>query len=76
MMRKLMAKRPEDRYQTPAELANDLGAVLAGKPVSVTVPAVAVMPLPTASHPELPAIQALQRHREPLRGPEPERHLR
>jgi formylglycine-generating enzyme required for sulfatase activity/serine/threonine protein kinase len=34
VVRKLMAKRPEDRYQTPAALAIDLEAVLTGQPVA------------------------------------------
>jgi serine/threonine-protein kinase len=36
---KLMAKRPEDRYQAPAELALDLEAFLAGRPVSASATA-------------------------------------
>jgi serine/threonine protein kinase len=39
VVRKLMAKRPEDRYQTPAELAVDLEAILAGKAVAAAFPA-------------------------------------
>jgi tRNA A-37 threonylcarbamoyl transferase component Bud32 len=38
VIRKLMAKRPDDRYQTPAELAVALEEVLSGRPAK-TVPA-------------------------------------
>ncbi len=46
IVRKAMAKRPEHRYQTPADLARDLGALLAGKPVTAEIPA---MPAATAT---------------------------
>jgi WD40 repeat protein/serine/threonine protein kinase len=39
IVNKLMAKRPEDRYQAPAELALDLEAFLAGRPVSASATA-------------------------------------
>src|SRR5262249_46337871 len=37
VMRKLLAKLPEDRYQTPGQLAEFLQAFLTGKPVRVDV---------------------------------------
>ena len=37
VMRKLLAKLPEDRYQTPAQLAEVLQAFLTGKPVQLDV---------------------------------------
>ncbi len=53
VVRKLMARRPEDRYQTPAELAAALEAILAGgpgpEPPADAIQTAVDMPIPTPS---------------------------
>jgi serine/threonine protein kinase len=47
VLRKMMAKRPDDRYQTPAELAAALDDVLHGRPTKAVATAVSVEPRKT-----------------------------
>src|SRR5262249_60686909 len=49
MVRKMLAKRPEHRFQTPAEVAQALA------PLVTTVPALALAPVPANAYPLLPA---------------------
>jgi serine/threonine-protein kinase len=62
---KLMAKKPEDRYQTPADFANVLAG---GVPVEVP-PTVPVAPAPTAPVPETAAATLAQDAGIPLAMP-------
>lgn len=42
---RLMAKRPEDRFQTPLEAATALGALLAGQPIPLAMPTMMMIDL-------------------------------
>jgi hypothetical protein len=48
ILAKLLAKRPEDRYATPQDLADDLARVLGGQPPVAPVVPVPVPPAPRA----------------------------
>jgi serine/threonine protein kinase len=50
IMARLLAKRPEERYQTPTEVAIDLAVVLGGSRPELPLPPVAVAPPPPAQH--------------------------
>jgi WD40 repeat protein/tRNA A-37 threonylcarbamoyl transferase component Bud32 len=60
VVRRLMAKRPEERYQTPAELAMALAAVGSRTAHPVAVPAAVAEPVEAAAAPAAAPFEALE----------------
>jgi WD40 repeat protein/serine/threonine protein kinase len=69
ILRRLMAKHPHDRFQTPLEAATALGAVVAGQPVPLALPTMMMIDLSATPAPSCPVALPVDSSRLPAAVP-------